>query len=55
MAVHAAGKSMSNASKGYEREGFVNNFLANVLPPLYRFGTGDATDENGHKAGSLMS
>ncbi len=51
MAVHAAGKSMSNASKGYEREGFVNNFL----PPLYRFGTGDATDENGHKAGSLMS
>jgi hypothetical protein len=39
-----AGALLTSASKGYERETFISLFLAEVLPPLYRFGTGDITD-----------
>ncbi len=39
-----AGALMSSASKGYERETFIALFLSEVLPPIYRFGTGDITD-----------
>lgn len=51
--AHQASVPMSNASKGAEREAFINGFLANVLPPVFRFGTGDATDANGHRSGQL--
>jgi hypothetical protein len=44
---------LSAASKGREREIFVDKFLANVFPPIYRFGTGDATDLSGKKSGQL--
>jgi len=44
---------MSNATKGPEREAFINDFLSAVLPPQYRFGTGDATDIFGRKSGQL--
>lgn len=39
-----AGARLSSASKGYERETFISLFLREVLPPIYRFGTGDITD-----------
>jgi hypothetical protein len=39
-----AGALLSSASKGYERETFISLFLNEVLPPIYRFGTGDITD-----------
>jgi hypothetical protein len=44
---------MTSASKGTERELFVEVFLKNVLPPGYRFGTGDITDVNGHRTGQI--
>jgi hypothetical protein len=53
MAAHQASTALSNVSKGAEREAFVNDFLANVLPPIYRFGTGDATDIAGNRSGQL--
>lgn len=39
-----AGALLSSSSKGYERETFISLFLNEVLPPFYRFGTGDITD-----------
>jgi 5-methylcytosine-specific restriction endonuclease McrA len=39
MAVHAAGVPMSSASKGREREEFIEDFLKHALPQIYRFGT----------------
>jgi hypothetical protein len=53
MAGHAASAPLSNASKGAEREAFVDNFLRKVFPPNNRFGTGDATDAWGRKSGQL--
>lgn len=53
MGVHATGASMSASSKGREREQFIDEFLKNALPPIYRFGTGDATDASGHRSGQL--
>jgi hypothetical protein len=44
---------MSSSSKGTERESFIDEFLSKVLPPVYRFGTGDATDTTGNKSGQL--
>jgi hypothetical protein len=38
------GASLSSASKGYDREIFISLFLSEVLPTIYRFGTGDITD-----------
>jgi hypothetical protein len=51
--VHQAGASMSAASKGVERQAFIDNFLKEVLPPIYRFGSGDVTDLHGNKSGQL--
>jgi hypothetical protein len=41
MAVHVAGGSLSNSSRGTEREAFIGSFLCEVFPPPFRFGTGD--------------
>ena len=51
--VHQAGSPLSASSKGSERQAFIDSFLREVLPPLYRFGTGDATDINGNRSGQL--
>jgi hypothetical protein len=51
--VHAASDPLSAASRGAERQAFIDSFLANVLPPVYRFGTGDATDKQGNRSGQL--
>ena len=44
MGAYEAGGKFASASKGAEREVFITLFLQNVLPPLYRFGSGDITD-----------
>ena len=51
--VRKAGTSMSAASKGSERQAFIDQFLKEVLPPIYRFGSGDATDVAGNRSGQL--
>ena len=44
---------MSAATKGQKLAAFIDSFLSQVLPPLYRFGTGDATDTGGRRSGQL--
>ena len=51
--VHQASAGLSSATTGQERAAFINDFLSKVLPPIYRFGSGDATDSNGMKSGQL--
>jgi hypothetical protein len=51
--VHQSGNTMSYSSRGSERDGFINEFLAQVMPPIYRFGTGDVTDIEGNRSGQL--
>jgi hypothetical protein len=53
MGAHHAGNPLSSASKGNEREAFINGFLSQVLPPHFRFGSGDATDQHGARSGQL--
>lgn len=53
LAARDAGRLMSAATKGVERETVVDGFLSRVLPPTYRFGTGDATDVAGNRSGQL--
>jgi len=51
--VHQSSVGLSAATIGQERAAFIDEFLAKVLPPIYRFGTGDATDSAGAKSGQL--
>lgn len=53
LGIHHASSTMSASSRGQERQGFINSFLSNVLPPIYRFGSGDATDKSGKRSGQL--
>ena len=36
---------MSSASKGSERESFVDDFLSKAMPTHFRFGSGDTSDD----------
>ncbi|MBI2483484.1 hypothetical protein HYV74_04905 [Candidatus Uhrbacteria bacterium] len=51
--LHAGGLSMSSAAKGAEREDFINKYLAEMMPPPFRFGSGDVTDQRGEKSGQI--
>lgn len=51
--AYRASAKESSATKGNEREQFINLFLSQVLPPPFRFGTGDATDGKGRRSGQL--
>lgn len=51
--VYESGSGLSTASRGREREQFIDLFLARVLPPGYRFGSGDAIDSHGCRSGQL--
>jgi hypothetical protein len=51
--VHQSSVGLSSATIGTERAAFIDEFLSKVLPPVYRFGTGDATDVAGHRSGQL--
>lgn len=53
LGARAASGSLSTATKGREREAFINGFLAEVLPPHFRFGSGDAIDQAGRRSGQL--
>ncbi len=53
MGAHHAGSPLSSASRGSEREAFINGFLSQVMPPHFRFGSGDATDQHGVRSGQL--
>ena len=53
MAHHAAGVRLPTACKGSEREILVREFLAKVLPPPFRFGTGMVMDSEGRMSGQL--
>lgn len=53
MGIHLASSPLTAASKGQERAAFIDAFLAQVLPPLFRFGTGDCTDSAGERSGQL--
>ena len=52
-AAYTQSVGMSAASKGREREWFIDSFLSHVLPNHYRFGNGDATDLAGARSGQL--
>ncbi len=53
MGTHQAGSSMSSASKGREREEFINLFLNQIFPSQFRFGSGDITDSSNNKSGQM--
>lgn len=44
---------LSSASKGHERELFINTFLSQIFPPNYRFGGGDVIDGHNKKSGQV--
>lgn len=51
--IHQSGVGMSSATKGQEREAFTRDFLSEVLPPPFRFGTGEITDQSGALSGQV--
>ena len=51
--AYHAGHYLTSATKETEREQFINLFLAQLLSPHVRFGTGDATDQYGRRSGPL--
>lgn len=53
MAGYYGSGELSSASKGSERELFVNSFLSQIFPPSYRFGTGDVIDGYVQKSGQV--
>jgi len=53
MGAYEAGGGFASANKGAEREVFITLFLQNVLPPMYRFGSGEITDAKALKSGQL--
>lgn len=53
VSYYEAGKFLPSASKGFEREVFVREFLASVLPPSYRFGTGAVIDSYNTSTGQI--
>lgn len=53
MSAHRSSSGASSATKGRERETFVDGFLRAVLPPQFRFGSGEVTDLNGKLSGQL--
>lgn len=51
MGAHQAGRHLSSATKGTEREAFIRLFLEEVFTPSFRFGHGDITDSVGQISG----
>lgn len=41
---------LSDASRGVEREAFINAFLSDILTPQFRFGSGEITDQKGNRS-----
>lgn len=53
LVAHHEGGSPSSASKGREREDFINGYLKKIMPPVFRFGSGEAIDARGKVTGQL--
>jgi hypothetical protein len=51
--VYVSNSTMSTATRGAERDQFIHQYLKVALPPSFRFGTGDATDQSGARSGQL--
>lgn len=51
--AHHEGGSPSSTSKGREREDFINSYLEKIMPPVFRFGSGEAIDANNKVTGQL--
>jgi hypothetical protein len=51
--LYESGGGMSTASRGREREHFIDLFPSRVLPPGYRFGSGDIIDTFGSRLGQV--
>lgn len=51
--LHRGGATLSSATKGGEREDLINKYLGGIMPPPYRFGDGDITDNNGERSGQV--
>ncbi|MBS0624744.1 MAG: hypothetical protein JSS32_01685 [Verrucomicrobia bacterium] len=52
-ASDAGGTTLSSASKGLERELFIQSALSNIIAPPFRVGCGDITDLSGQRSGQL--
>lgn len=53
LAHHMGGSTLPNAVKGSERETFVADFLEQLFPSPFRFGSGAVTDQTGACSGQL--
>jgi hypothetical protein len=53
MSHHAGGAGLPSPMIGGERERVINEYLREVLPPVYRFGRGAITDAGGNLSGQL--
>lgn len=53
LAHYTGGVSMPSAVKGNERETFVQDYLRELFPPMFRFGSGAVTDVAGNRSGQL--
>jgi len=53
LAAHRGGNAMSSATRGSEREAFVDLLLRGCLPHPYRFGSGEVTDAYGVISGQI--
>ena len=51
LAHHLAGARLPSASKGSDREVLVREFLSQVFPPQFRFGTGAIVDASKNMTG----
>lgn len=52
-AADLGGATLSSASKGTERELFINCALSHIIAPPFRVGCGDITDLSGQRSGQL--
>lgn len=53
LAGFAAADGLSSATRGTEREQFVNGFLEQVFPTPFRFGTGDIVEKGRRRSGQV--
>jgi hypothetical protein len=53
MAHHQGGRGLPNDTIGEERQFLIDRYLREVLPPLYRFGSGVVVDPQGTSTGAL--
>ena len=53
VSAYRGGSHLSSATKGRERESFIQSFLEQLFPNSYRFGSGDITDTTHYRTGQM--